>query len=111
VLKDGEWHKVTAEDLAALETDCPEAAKYWQTPESINDIEVPAEAAGLAYENWQKAAKELVVRMWKFPHSWIFHKAVNPDELGIPDYFKVIKYPMDFGTIRQNLLDNEYTTL
>lgn len=40
--------------------------------------------------------------------AWIFHEPVNPDSLNIPDYFEVIKKPMDFGTIRNKLNNNLY---
>lgn len=32
--------------------------------------------------------------------SELFHRPVDPDLLGIPDYFDIIKYPMDFSTIK-----------
>jgi hypothetical protein len=32
--------------------------------------------------------------------SELFHKPVDPDLLGIPDYFDIIKNPMDFSTIK-----------
>jgi hypothetical protein len=41
--------------------------------------------------------------LWKFKDSEIFHKPVNPMELGIPDYFDIIKNPMDFSTIKRKL--------
>lgn len=37
-----------------------------------------------------------------------FKKPVNPVELCIPDYFDIIKNPMDLGTIKQKLDDNKY---
>ncbi|KAH9295406.1 hypothetical protein KI387_038994 [Taxus chinensis] len=39
----------------------------------------------------------------------VFSEPVNPEEL--PDYFDVIKNPMDFGTIRSNLERENYTSL
>ncbi len=36
----------------------------------------------------------------KIKESEIFHKPVNPIELRIPDYFDIIKNPMDFSTIK-----------
>lgn len=32
---------------------------------------------------------------------WIFEEPVDPVKLGLPDYFDVIKRPMDLGTIRR----------
>jgi hypothetical protein len=41
--------------------------------------------------------------LWKFKDSEIFHKPVDPVELGIPDYPDIIKNPMDFSTIKKKL--------
>lgn len=37
--------------------------------------------------------------------SWFFLEPVDPVALGIPDYFEVIKKPMDLGTIEKQLAD------
>lgn len=37
-----------------------------------------------------------------------FKEPVDPVALNIPDYFKIIKHPMDLGTISQKLKDNDY---
>lgn len=41
-------------------------------------------------------------------YSWIFEKPVDPVADKVPTYFKVIKKPMDFGTIKKNLLELKY---
>ena len=45
--------------------------------------------------------------VWKHQHAWPFHFPVDTVKLGIPDYFDIIKKPMDLGTIRKRL-DNMY---
>ncbi|CAM8903332.1 unnamed protein product [Rhodiola kirilowii] len=40
---------------------------------------------------------------------WPFLVPVDPVELFIPDYFNVIKHPMDLGTIKSKLEKNKYT--
>lgn len=40
--------------------------------------------------------------------NWPFMQPVDPVALGIPDYFSVIKNPMDLGTIRRKLDNREY---
>ena len=40
--------------------------------------------------------------------NWPFMQPVDPVALGIPDYFTVIKQPMDLGTIRRKLDSREY---
>jgi E1A/CREB-binding protein len=44
-------------------------------------------------------------------HGWVFNSPVDPVELGLPDYFEVIKKPMDLGTIRKRLDNGVYHTL
>jgi hypothetical protein len=43
----------------------------------------------------------LVVKQLKSEYGWIFEEPVDPVKLGLPDYFDVIKQPMDLGTIRR----------
>jgi E1A/CREB-binding protein len=47
-------------------------------------------------------------RVWKEPEAAPFHYPVNPDELGLPDYFNVVKRPMDLSTIRARLDEGAY---
>ena len=63
----------------------------------------------LFYDNWEKQAKKLMNSLWKIKESELFHKPVDPIELGIPDYFSVIKKPMDFSTIKRKLNNLIYT--
>lgn len=44
-------------------------------------------------------------------HGWVFNSPVDPIELGLPDYFEVIKRPMDLGTIRKKLENGCYHNL
>ncbi|KAI3824534.1 hypothetical protein L1987_05996 [Smallanthus sonchifolius] len=39
----------------------------------------------------------------------VFNQPVDPVELGIPDYFKIISHPMDLGTISKKLEDDVYS--
>jgi E1A/CREB-binding protein len=44
-------------------------------------------------------------------HGWVFNSPVDPVELGLPDYFEVIKKPMDLGSIRKKLENGCYHSL
>ncbi|XP_076952789.1 uncharacterized protein LOC143626667 [Bidens hawaiensis] len=46
---------------------------------------------------------EVIKKVMKMDASESFNVPVNPVALGIPDYFDVVKTPMDFGTICSNL--------
>eukprot|EP00835_Amoeboradix_gromovi_P003732 NODE_258_length_12622_cov_0.213767.p1 type:complete len:1687 gc:universal NODE_258_length_12622_cov_0.213767:11335-6275(-) len=45
------------------------------------------------------------------PSSFNFRHPIDPHALGIPDYFDVIKTPMDLNTIKDNVMNTEYTVL
>ncbi|KAI3707830.1 hypothetical protein L2E82_36693 [Cichorium intybus] len=49
------------------------------------------------------AAIKVIKKTMKLEAADPFNKPVDPVALGIPDYFDVIKTPMDFGTICNNL--------
>jgi hypothetical protein len=46
--------------------------------------------------------------LYKNNSAWIFQEAVDPEKLGIPDYYEIIKTPMDFQTIKNKLQNNNY---
>jgi len=46
--------------------------------------------------------------IWKHHFGWPFHKPVNTWSLKIHDYHKIIKQPMDMGTIKKRLENNYY---
>lgn len=46
--------------------------------------------------------------MTKHTSSWIFLEPVDPIKLNIPDYFDIVKEPMDLSTIRTKLNSNQY---
>lgn len=44
-----------------------------------------------------------VLVFYTLQFGWVFNSPVDPDALGLPDYFEIIKHPMDLGTIRKGL--------
>lgn len=50
----------------------------------------------------------LLKAMWKHTHAWPFHTPVDTVKLSLPDYFDIIKKPMDMGSIRKRLEGNYY---
>ena len=46
--------------------------------------------------------------VWKHQFGWPFQSPVDAIKLNIPDYHKIIKNPMDFGTIKKRLDNNYY---
>lgn len=43
--------------------------------------------------------------------SWIFMQPVDPVELNLPDYFDIIKNPMDLGSIKKRMENNCYKSI
>ncbi|KDR13641.1 Homeotic protein female sterile [Zootermopsis nevadensis] len=46
--------------------------------------------------------------LWKHQFAWPFHQPVDAKKLNLPDYHKIIKQPMDLGTIKKRLENNYY---
>jgi Bromodomain/TAZ zinc finger len=44
-------------------------------------------------------------------HGWVFNNPVDPVELGLPDYYDIIKKPMDLGSIQKRLENGAYHTI
>ena len=47
----------------------------------------------------------------EFSISKMFASPVDPEKDGCPDYFEKVKKPMDLGTARNKLINNEYKTI
>ncbi|XP_078282038.1 bromodomain-containing protein 3-like isoform X2 [Rhinoraja longicauda] len=56
----------------------------------------------------QYMLKVVVKTLWKHQFAWPFHVPVDSQKLNLPDYHKIIKQPMDMGTIKKRLENNYY---
>ena len=55
--------------------------------------------------------RDVVVKaVWKHQFGWPFHTPVDAVKLNIPDYHKIIRRPMDFGTIKKRLEHDYYVS-
>ncbi|XP_030625148.1 bromodomain-containing protein 3a [Chanos chanos] len=50
----------------------------------------------------------VVKTLWRHQFAWPFYQPVDAVKLGLPDYHKIIKNPMDMGTIKKRLENNYY---
>ena len=57
-----------------------------------------------------KDCRDTLTKVRKHKYAWVFGKPVDPVALHIPDYFDIIKEPMDFGTIKERLDKKQYAT-
>ncbi|NXO64899.1 BRDT protein, partial [Phainopepla nitens] len=73
-------------------------------PEYINYASTGCQTNQLQY------LQRVVMRaMWRHNFSWPFHQPVDAAALNLPDYYTIIKKPMDLGTIKKRLEHNYYT--
>lgn len=56
-----------------------------------------------------KQCLTLLKMLMEHQYGWVFNYPVDPVKLNIPDYFTIIKNPMDLGTVKENLLKRRYT--
>uniref|UniRef100_A0A1B0CFF1 Putative bromodomain-containing protein 4 n=1 Tax=Lutzomyia longipalpis TaxID=7200 RepID=A0A1B0CFF1_LUTLO len=70
----------------------------------------PPDRPGRKTNQLQFLLKTVITAVWKHRHSWPFLQPVDAKNLNLPDYHKIIKQPMDLGTIKKRLENNYYTT-
>uniref|UniRef100_A0A3Q1HDW4 Bromodomain containing 4 n=1 Tax=Anabas testudineus TaxID=64144 RepID=A0A3Q1HDW4_ANATE len=56
----------------------------------------------------QYLLKVVLKTLWKHHFAWPFQAPVDAIKLNLPDYYKIIKTPMDMGTIKKRLENNYY---
>lgn len=56
----------------------------------------------------KQKCSEVLKGLQAHQHGWVFNCPVDPVELGLPDYFEIIKKPMDLGTIQKKLEAGTY---
>uniref|UniRef100_A0A8C5TLE8 Bromodomain testis-specific protein n=1 Tax=Malurus cyaneus samueli TaxID=2593467 RepID=A0A8C5TLE8_9PASS len=73
-------------------------------PEYINN-----KRSGCQTNQLQYLHRVVMRAMWRHNFSWPFHQPVDAAALNLPDYYTIIKKPMDLGTIKKRLEHNYYT--
>ncbi|KAF7098874.1 hypothetical protein CFC21_100573 [Triticum aestivum] len=64
--------------------------------------------AGSMNASKTRVCRNILGKLMDHPGGWLFHKPVDPDLFGIPDYFDVIRNPMDLGTVKKKLTNKNY---
>ncbi|KAK3600099.1 hypothetical protein CHS0354_004797 [Potamilus streckersoni] len=67
-----------------------------------------AHGGGRLTNQLQYITKVVMKAVWRHQFAWPFHQPVDADKLGLPDYYTIIKHPMDLGTIKKRLETNYY---
>ncbi|KFM02498.1 Bromodomain testis-specific protein [Aptenodytes forsteri] len=73
-------------------------------PEYINN-----KNSGCQTNQLQYLQRVVMKAMWRHNFSWPFHQPVDAAALNLPDYYSIIKKPMDLSTIKKRLEHNYYT--
>ncbi|XP_067394587.1 bromodomain testis-specific protein isoform X2 [Emydura macquarii macquarii] len=73
-------------------------------PEYVNP-----KKTGCLTNQLQYLQRVVMKAMWRHNFSWPFHQPVDAAALNLPDYYNIIKKPMDLSTIKKRLEHNYYT--
>ncbi|RWW46615.1 hypothetical protein BHE74_00047441 [Ensete ventricosum] len=65
---------------------------------------------GNPYSMLMKQCEALLKRLMSHQYGWVFNSPVDVVKLNIPDYFQVIKHPMDLGTIKTRIGLGSYSS-
>lgn len=57
-----------------------------------------------------KQCESLLKKLMSQEFAWVFNTPVDTVKLNLPDYFDIIKNPMDLGTIKSKLSSGEYSS-
>ncbi|XP_011024068.1 PREDICTED: transcription factor GTE10 isoform X1 [Populus euphratica] len=68
----------------------------------------PAAPLGISTAMLMKQCEALLDRLMAHQFGWIFNTPVDVVKLNIPDYFTIIKHPMDLGTVKSKIVSGEY---
>ncbi|XP_053659247.1 homeotic protein female sterile-like [Anopheles marshallii] len=70
----------------------------------------PPERPGRLTNQLHFLLRTVMKAVWKHQFSWPFQQPVDAKKLNLPDYHKIIKQPMDLGTVKKRLENNYYWT-
>ena len=110
--ENGEKTPLNEEEYSKFVDENPEVFQLLNNKENLQKMvdEINDEDLKM-HDSWEKIAKKLMNNLWKHKDAELFHKPVDPEELNIPDYFNIIKNPMDFSTIKKKLSNCTYSNL
>ncbi|KAK9272958.1 hypothetical protein L1049_003338 [Liquidambar formosana] len=73
--------------------------------ESAKEASAPSTASTIL----MKQCEALLKRLMSHQFGWVFKEPVDVVKLNIPDYFTVIKHPMDLGTVKSKIASGAYS--
>eukprot|EP00826_Nyctotherus_ovalis_P018954 TRINITY_DN15767_c0_g4_i2.p1 TRINITY_DN15767_c0_g4~~TRINITY_DN15767_c0_g4_i2.p1 ORF type:complete len:305 (+),score=68.76 TRINITY_DN15767_c0_g4_i2:53-916(+) len=107
----GEWRPLTPREVQEYLRDNPKEANYLQDKEYLESLKaVSLPLPTKLYYHWDIAATKIMNHMWRAQGGRKFHSPVDSSALNAPDYYSIIKNPIDFGTIKNKLKEMMYTS-
>jgi Bromodomain/Bromodomain extra-terminal - transcription regulation len=79
-------------------------------PGSGNKSTQPAAPLDSSQLMLMKQCEALLKRLMSHKHAWVFSTPVDVVKFNIPDYYDIIKHPMDLGTIKTKFASGAYTS-
>ncbi len=108
ITPNGDKIPLSEEEMEQFKKEYPDLCKLLYDKAELDKITSAASDDLKIIDSWEKIAKKLLNIVWKHKDAHLFHRPVNPIELGIDDYFDKIKHPMDFSTIKKKLNGYHY---
>lgn len=76
----------------------------------FESVKPAAAAANTSNATLMKQCENLLSRLMSHQFGWVFNTPVDVVKLNIPDYFNVIKHPMDLGTVKSKIALGQYSS-
>jgi hypothetical protein len=95
--------------LSAAVEESPSARKA--TPKARPAEASPDKRDSVSRQRLQQLCVSIVNEMRNLDSAWPFAEPIDADALGIPEYYTIIKKPMDLSTVRKLLSGNKYSRL
>ncbi|TYH24325.1 hypothetical protein ES288_A03G082700v1 [Gossypium darwinii] len=80
-----------------------------KNPSGYSESQKPAVAVSNSNAHLMKECETLLNRLMQHNFGWVFNSPVDVVKLNIPDYFTVIKRPMDLGTVKKRITSGHYS--
>ena len=98
-------------DMGSKNVDIPSLINCFTIDQIETHIKSLNRTHQLSSSELKKRCLEVLKGMQSHPHGWVFNNPVDPVELGLHDYFDIIKRPMDLGTIQKQIDSGHYHTV